>query len=239
MRITADHDDLKARAMQRVGREPRFRKGTIVTFNPVTLENVVLVGETLMVNLGLLGVAEADTYTAGAQVIIQLFEGSWSIIGRYVTPGSAAATDAISRLANNTVSASVTAGESTTSTTFVNLTTIGPSVNPTVRASGKLLVVLSASMLAQDTGASSGAYMAVDVVASNGSVIITAAGFLGALSFEYSDNAAHLIGDSLGAARVSLLNLAPDTYTVTARYSSASGANDANFFNRNVTCISI
>lgn len=239
MNLTVDHDNLRGRRPQRTAPFPRFRKGTIITFDPVTLANTVLVGETIMSNLALLGVAEADTYVTGAQVVIHLFEGSWAIVGRYVTPNTAAATDAVNRLGNGTVSASVLAGESTTSTSFTDLTTVGPIVNAIVKGSGKLLVVLSASMLAQDTGASSGAYMAVDVVASNGTTVITAAAFLGPLGFEYSDNASHLIGDSIHAARTSLLSLSPDAYTLTAKYSSASGGNDANFFNRNVTCISI
>lgn len=215
-----------------------YRQATITAFDQVTLENTVDVGGTPFEDLPLLGVAEADTLAADSVVGLLSTGHEYAIIGRLVRPGTADATDAVNRLGNGIQTATIVTAENTTSTSLVDLATVGPTVTVTVKSSGKLIVILSADETAQDTGVSSGAYMTCQITDLAGAVIY-AAGTLPSLKFEFSDNAAHAVGDSLGSTRVFAATLAPGRYIVTAKYSSASGANSAGFANRNITTISV
>lgn len=215
-----------------------YRQGTITAFDQVTLDNVVDIGGTLFQDLPLLGVAEADTLAAGSVVGVAWTGFEYAILGRLVRPNTTDATDAVNRLGNAIQTDTVAAAETTSSLTFVNLTTVGPTVPVTVKSSGKLIIILSADETAQDTGVSSGAYMSCDITDLAGSVIYAAAS-LPALKFEYSDNAAHAVGDALGSTRVFAISLAPGNYIVQAKYSTASGGNSAGFANRNITTISV
>ena len=216
-----------------------YRQGTITAFDSVTLENTVDVGGgELFEDLPLLGVAEADTLTVGSVVGLMWTGFEYAIIGRLVRPNTDEAIEAISRLPNSITSAEVATSENTTNTSFTDLTTVGPIVQATVKTSGKLLIVLSADMLAEDTGIASGALMTVQVVDSAGGITY-AAGTLRSLKFMYSDSAAHAVGDSLGTSRLFLITgLTPgETYTLTAKYSAESGGANTTFANRNVTAV--
>lgn len=215
-----------------------YRQGIVTAFNAVTLQNTVNVGGTPCVDLPLLGVAEADTLTAGSVVGLMWTGTEYAIIGRLVRPNTAAATDAINRLANGTQSAQITTSEDTTSTSYVDLATVGPTVAITVKSSGKLLILVSCDMISSDTGAVGGGLMTVEVKDSAGNTIY-GAGTLPALHFMFSDNAAHLVGDSLGALRGFLVQPGSGSYVVTAKYSAESSGALTSFANRNVTCIAL
>lgn len=215
-----------------------YRQGTIAAFDQVTGDNTVDVGGSEFADLPLLGVAEADTYAAGSVVGLISTGLEYAIFGRLVRPNTPEYTDAVNKLGNNIQTATIATAENTTSTSLVDLTTPGPSLTVTVRSSGKLIIILSADETAQDTGVSSGAYMTCEITDTAGNVIYLA-GTLPSLRFEYSDNAAHAVGDSLGSTRVFAVSLNPGSYIVNAKYSSASGANSAGFANRNLTTISI
>src|SRR5690349_6190412 len=79
-----------------------YRQGIIQTFNQNTLENTVLVGDSILTNLPVLGVAEAASYVPNTVVGIHCVGSSWSIVGRFAIPNTADATNAISLLSNHT-----------------------------------------------------------------------------------------------------------------------------------------
>lgn len=148
--MTDDAFGLTAPAPTSPSQNVRFRQGTIKTFNPITLANTVDVGGTVFVDLPLLGVAEAASLDGGSIVgllMLQSERGSvtYAILGRLVTPGTAAAQEAITLLGSNTHVATVATLETISSSTFGDLTTAGPSIpDILIGASGKALVTLSA-----------------------------------------------------------------------------------------------
>lgn len=215
-----------------------YRQGTIVTFNQITLQNSVRVGRTVLNDLPLLGVAEADTLGPGSVVGLMSTGTEYAIVGRFVRPNTADATDAINRLSNSIRSAQITTSEDTTSTTFTDLATIGPVVQITVKSSGKLLILISADMISSDTGAVGGGLMTVEVKDGGGNVVF-GAGTLPSLHFMFSDNAVHLVGDSMGASRAFLITPGSADYVVTAKYSAESSGALTSIANRNVTCIAL
>lgn len=129
-----------------------YRQGTILTFNQTTLQNTVSVGGTTLTDLPILGVAEAASLTANSVVGVMCVGSTWAIIGRMVTPNTAQATDAITQLSQGIVSQQInTVVTTATSASYVDLG--GPSVSVRVRASGSLLVILSAEVQAdRDVG---------------------------------------------------------------------------------------
>lgn len=220
-----------------------FRKGTIVSYDQATGDNVVEVGGANVADIPVLGVAEAATYAPGVSVGVLVVDTggsqSWFIIGRIVRPNTNDYVDAVNRLSNSIFSEQVDASESTTNTSIGDrLTTIGPIAYPVVKSSGKLLILLSCVMIADDTDIANGGIMTVEIKDSAGS-IWWGAGTLPNLSFYYSDNAAHALGDSIAYTRAFLVTGFPaDTYTVTAKY-AAQGVSLTTFAQRNVTCIAL
>lgn len=216
------------------------RQGKIIAFNQVTGANTVLIGKTQVSNLPMYGVAEAATLTAGAKVGILSTGRQMYIAGRIVEPNSAGYTDAVNRLSSATLSQSVAAGESTTNTTYTDLATVGPVLQATVKSSGRLIVLISASILAlaDQTGVRGGS-MGVEVRDSANNVLYLPAS-LPELTHSYSDNATHTLGDIVASTRVILLEgLTPDTYTLIAKYQAGASGNTAQFANRNLTTIAL
>ena len=127
----------------------RYRQGTIVAFNPITLENTVLVGGTTLANLPLLGVGEATLLVPGAVVGIQVVGDAvkeYVIVGRIVKPNTADAADAMSLLNSQIYTDFILTDESTTSVPYTDLATVGPRVTVPVGPSGRILVLASAQM---------------------------------------------------------------------------------------------
>ena len=144
-----DLADLFAAAPAAPSQDVRYRQGTIVTFNPVTLENTVLVGGTTLADLPLLGVGEATLLVPGAVVGIQVVGDAvktYAILGRYVTPGTADAANAVSLLNSQIYTDFVVTGEATNSPTYGDLATPGPRVTVPVGPSGRILIVASAQV---------------------------------------------------------------------------------------------
>jgi len=125
----------------------RYRQGTILTWNPITLENTVIVGNATYTNLPVLGAAEAASYREGTTVGITVIDSTWAIIGRFCIPGTADALDAITQIGQRATTATVTTLEATTSSPYVDLATPGPTVsNIRIPASGKAEVVVSSQI---------------------------------------------------------------------------------------------
>lgn len=130
-----------------------YRQGVIQQWNPITLENTVKLkadGATYT-NLPVLGVAEAASYKEGTTVGIAVVDSTWAIIGRFVIPATDDAEDAITQIGQRAYTATVLTQESTDSSTFVDLATVGPQVTGVrIPASGKVEVTICAQMTAHD-----------------------------------------------------------------------------------------
>ena len=181
-------DDLFAPPPDGQAQPVTYRQGTVIAWDRNTLANVINVGGSLFTDLPVMGVAESQTLTAGSVVGIHCVGGTsetWSIIGRSVIPGTAEAAEAVSLLNGLIYPASVAATEATGSTTYADLTTIGPRVTVPVGPSGRLLVIGTADVSWADVAG----------------VAILAGGIFGiALSGANTATAFALEGDFFGAA---------------------------------------
>lgn len=82
-------DDLAPTIAPQPGPAIGFRQGTIDTYNAATGENTVIVGDALLVDLPIIGLAEARVLAAGDSVAILTVGSStrtWGILGRIVVP---------------------------------------------------------------------------------------------------------------------------------------------------------
>ncbi|NUT31522.1 MAG: hypothetical protein HOV79_00455 [Hamadaea sp.] len=207
-----------------------YRQGIVHAFDLTTLENTVLVGFSLMQDLPLLGVAEADTLTPGSVVGILCTPVGWFIIGRLVSPNTQAALDAINRLSATTKTASIATSESRSNAAFGDLTTVGPAVEIQVRSSGRLRVTLSASLFATVSAGLGYAYMSFDVAGPDASSASTAR------SIYIGINSASVTWiDGAPSGQFDLVGLLPGIYTITAKYASGSGTQSGQFANRVLT----
>lgn len=166
-----------------------YRQGTILTFNPTTLENTVQVGKTTFQNLPVLGVAEAATYQPGTKIGIATVDNVWCIIGRFVIPGTPDATNAITLIGQRRRTAVITTQQSTSSASFVDLTTVGPTIaDVLVPASGKIQVTLFANLGGPANSMSPRITGATTIEPSTQrSLAIAAAGFIGSAVLLYEN----------------------------------------------------
>jgi hypothetical protein len=124
-----------------------FRQGTIVEFSQATLENKVRIGGPggpVFENLPLLGVAEAASLTTGSEVGILIAGATWGIIGRFVSPATPQAIEAVTLVSQRTVTDRIDTFETRSLGTFGDLATPGPAVVLVVPASGRVEVHVSA-----------------------------------------------------------------------------------------------
>lgn len=131
-----------------------FRQGVIVEWNPLTAENTVDVGGTVMTNLTVFNTSEirvlAPGDTVGIAVVGTGGAKTFGILGRMLIPGTADAAKIIDTLRGSAVtSAFVQAdgsfvGEQATPADLPG--SFGPQLTVTVGASGRLLVIGSAKI---------------------------------------------------------------------------------------------
>jgi hypothetical protein len=243
-------DDIAALHTRKPGGKAQpmgWRQGFIVAWNPVTLENKIRVGGAELVDLPVYGVAEAVAYKVGATVILHEIDNQLGIAGRLVIPGTAGATEAISLLSSRTRSAITTGFQVCTSTTFGDLTTVGPTVeNVVIGASGRALIVLSARVEEISSDIVRGGEMGYDM---SGATSATISGG--------SDNARALVigntddGDVDGGTSSNNLavqgafvdireGLNPGLHTFVAKYRLRTGsAGQVTFGNRSLTVIAL
>jgi hypothetical protein len=239
-------------APDRPSQDVRFRQGVIVTFDQNTLENTVLVGGTALVNLPLLGVGEVTTLAAGSVVgILAVGEAAKTmfITGRIVTPNTDDATDAVSLLNSQIYSSQISSlpsGESTASTTYVDLATPGPIVTVPIGPTGRILLIATAQMQ-WGTG--------VTAHQVGGGLFNVA--FSGANTRTPNDNVDQLVGiysndltvsaGTIGFANIISVTtqaifdtLSPGDTTIKLMYrKSAAATADPNFFRRTLTVIKL
>jgi len=218
-----------------------WRKGTILTWNPETAENTVLVGGTVLADLGILNTNEALLLAPGAAVGILTtgsVSSSWFILGRITIPGTPEAASALDMV--RTESATVYDVESTASGSYTDLATPGPAVTTTVGRSGRCLVIVGAEIRgAAPAGAaiSTGSgYMSPALSGANTAAATDDRAVLGWIRYDANPNSTMAIDIRVGASRVSLIDgLTPGETTFTARYRTDLGT--AEFTDRNLTVL--
>ena len=119
--------------------------------------------------------------------------------------------------------ASVATKETTTSTAYTNLTTVGPSVTVTIPESGRALVVLTAAMFGSNGQAS--AFMSFEASPKGTTTAPT-----DAQALEVTNN-----DESRASATVVATGLTPGSTTFTAKYRVTSGL--GTFSNRDIVVI--
>jgi hypothetical protein len=215
------------------GRGMTYRQGTILTWDPATLENTVQVGGGLLTDLPILGLGEAASYAVGDVVGIMAVGSTWAIIGQLVIPGSAQAESAISLLSSNTYSASTAAFETRTSASWGDLSTVGPVVTDVrIGPSGRCLVWITSTLGLLVTGG--GAEMAYEI---SGATTVGTGDTPPSLAL-YNDSA----GISAAMSRLVLQEgLNTGLHTFTAKYSAPDlgGGGSARFGGRNLTVVAL
>jgi hypothetical protein len=125
-----------------------YRQGVIVSWNPDTAENQVIVAGTVMENLPAFNSSEASLLAPGNVVGLIAINGSWAILGRLIIPGSPEAASSIKSITNRIEASFDPDVGYRNSTSFGDLTgaAVGPSVTLRVGASGRALVFWSAEL---------------------------------------------------------------------------------------------
>jgi hypothetical protein len=212
-----------------------FRQGVIVTYSQTDGSNTVQVGGSVMSNLPILNTSEALLMTPGA-VVGLLSVGTASktmfILGRITIPGTPDALTALS--AFRTITGTVAAAQGTTSTSYTDLTTAGPTVQVTVPNSGRVLMILSARIGWSDSDPSSGGAMSAalsgaNTVAAGGDKVLssflsTATG--GAQNAFFRSSVVHVYE-----------GLTPGLTTWTAKYQTLDAGEAADFEDRTIVLI--
>ncbi|MEV5211321.1 hypothetical protein AB0K35_27995 [Micromonospora sp. NPDC053740] len=201
-----------------------YRQGIVRAWNPTNAENTVEVDGTLVENLTILNTNNDALQLAPDDVVGILTTGaaasSWMILGRATTPGTPAAESLLSQVSSGIASAVINTQQSTTSGTYTDLATPGPSATVTIRATGKCLVILSSQMGYATAGSIGGCK--ASFVASGANTIAT--------SGQRSINMVSSVGapstyriDQFGATFY-LDGLNPGATTFTMKYGAQNGA---------------
>lgn len=226
----------------------RFRQGVIQTWNPITAQNTVRVGSTILTDVPVFNTSEAILLAAGDVVAIGVIGDAggartYGIWGRMVIPGTASAGTSLSALRAS--SANVTTSASTNSTTYTDLSSsFGPTLTDVlVGATGRLLVFISSEAsgvavagAAIETG---GALMGFDLTGATVSAAAANSYMEARIRYDATPNSTMELNIRVSATRMTLLaGLNPGLHTITAKYLSVSGST-ATFQDRNLTAISL
>lgn len=207
-----------------------FRQGTILTWNQATAENTVDVGGATLTNVPILNTNEALLLATGDVVALMTAGPSWFILGRVTVPGTPQAATALDAASNGIVAATITTQQSTSSTTYGDLATVGPAVTARIRSTGKCLVIVSSQM--------GSAYSAVTAIGAATSFVASGANTL-ATSGARSINWYSATGGATSMTRVDqfgatfyLSGLNPGNTTFTLKYRSQVAGLNADFSDR-------
>lgn len=142
-----------------------YRQGIVISYDTTTGANQVLVGGTVLTDLPILNTSEALLLSPGAVVGILVAGPTFAILGRLTVPGTPEALSALSAI--RLQSAIVAANEATSSTTYGDLSSIGPTIDFEVPFTGRVLMFVVAQIrwsLADDEG---GGQMSVQLSGAN------------------------------------------------------------------------
>jgi hypothetical protein len=211
----------------------RFRQGVVVAWNQETAENVVHVGGTDLVNLPVLNTSEAISLSPGDVVGIIVAGSTMAVLGRLTIPGTPAAASALDAfrgkvlLSEQIVTDTVSPFEDTSSGTFTDLATVGPTCTDVlISATGRALVIVSCNMATPDKGGIMG--FEVSGATSLPADITRSVGL--------SASGTTSIGALLSRV-IEVPGLTPGLNTFTAKYERTSGVTAVGFQDRNLTVI--
>lgn len=221
----------------------RFRQGRIVSWDPLTLSNVVNVGGTLMTDLPVLGVAETATFEVGDVVGLLVIGDkgakTLAIIGQLVLPNSAQAATALSYLSSRVYADTVPDGEGTASATFTDLATAGPQVEVLVGPSGSIITFVAAQIEGDADDANWAAEATIEMNGANTLTTTDAAARL-LCRLEWLETMAGTLAVSTNpAAIVRWDDLNPGLTTITMKYRRQAGAVNAEFFRRSLVVLAL
>ena len=163
--------EILAKTQQAAGSGLQFSQGTILSWNSDTFESAIDFRGVTLQNPPVLSGPDALTYRPGDVVALLGWSpnggfASWWIIGRVITPGPGAGAAAIDWMTSalgaqvaaavfgNRIQFAVTVdNEATSSTSYTNLATVGPTVTDVeISDTGRALVMLYARMSGQKGG---------------------------------------------------------------------------------------
>jgi hypothetical protein len=227
-----------------------YRQGTIVAFDPVTLENTVLVGGSTFSNLPVWGVGESTLLVPGATVALMVVGGggakTMAIIGRTVVPNTADAADAVSLLSSQVFAATVAVQQTRTTadTSFGDLATVGPEVTVSVRASGRLLVVLTSQIqwiAGPAASPAAGGWVSLEMAGANTMTAATAADkILPAYNITPSVATSIAVAAQVSATAAAVFDgLTPGETLLTMKYARQIAAQAVDFGRRTIVVITL
>lgn len=215
-----------------------YRKGTILEWDPVYLRNRVDVGGGVLVDMPVLGVAEAATFKVGSTVGCAVVDNDFAIIGRFVRPATAEAADAVSMLSSRTAAQTINVQESTTSFDWTDLATVGPQVTVTIGPSGRALMFLSAKGGWSLVGANvqQGAFMTAALTGAN----TQAASLIWVAFIEttHGNTTFSTVSATISSA-YTFSGLTPGATTFTAKYGTGVNGLSADFNRRTLVVIAL
>lgn len=234
-------DDL-AGALPDPSRQPMqpmgYRQGTILSWDPVTLENTVEAGGAVLPNLPVQGISDAVTYQPGTTVSLMVVESTWAIVGTFVRPGTAAAAQAVSMLSARTKAQTINVQESTTSFAWTDLATPGPAVTITIGPSGRALMWLSAkggwSLVVADVY--QGAFMTAQLSGAN--TLAADLQWAAFIETQHGSTTFATVSTTIGSA-YTFEGLTPGETTFTVKYSVGASGRSVDFNRRTLVVIAL
>lgn len=222
-----------------------YLQGTIITFNRLTGQNTVQVGNAVMTNLPMYNSTEALLMVPGTVVGLMVVGNTVAILGRLVIPNTPDAGSALSAIGIKSSNNGNT--DNTASGPYVDLG--GPYLTDVfVGPSRRLLILLTSEIQAPDPAGSSvsvsGGLMGVSIT---GATTISP-DFAHSLQLFLSYNAGVgtftvTLEPRLTFTRALLLTgddgLNPGLHSITALYCSANAGQTVKFQNRNLTAIAL
>lgn len=220
----------------------RFRQGVVQSWDPVTANNTVLVGNTVMTDLPVLNTSEALLLAAGDAVSLVVVGDeaggarSYGIWGRMTIPGTSQAASALRAL--QVYAKFDTNNGTTTNNGYTDLTgaVVGPAVTAPIGATGRVKVTISAHLESSfDPSLGSLCAMSFEVSGANTEIPDN----IGGLSFFNSLTGAAYPGTTQHyIMRASYTHyfegFTPGLTTFTAKYRSGSSGTTAQFADRTI-----
>lgn len=207
---------------------PQFgrRRGRVVSWDVHTGENVIETADGILYeNVPCLNNLDYLLIGPGDRVEIITYSGLWYVLGRITKPGTDEAQRLLATIAG--ITDSVAASEGTSSSSYTDLSTVGPRVQVTVPPSGQLWVRIRARIdVTVNNGVASGSIlglMSFDAVGSNEfdaddeSSVSVGGGYTGSPSTGVSFS-------SSASDEFLLTDLNPGVTTFTAKYRRSTGA---------------
>ncbi|MBN9739555.1 hypothetical protein DMP23_00285 [Amycolatopsis sp. A1MSW2902] len=197
--------------------------GQIVAWDAISGTNVVHVNGGDIPNMRVIQSGIGLSYQVGDVVNISRRGTQWFINGKVGAPGAGAG--------NQIQSADVPANETTTSTGFTDLATVGPSVTLTIGSSRRALVSISAYLsLASNDNNYAGGVMGF---------VVSGASSIGVSRTIAADIAAGGLGVSIGRTMLFTAadGLNPGVNTFTCKYKADTSFYPATIGSRNITVI--